>query len=267
MMMILTYPKATLIAFLATRAISTDAAYRMYSLQPITPMHRSFSAGIFPSMNRQAFFPREFGRIMHDFIEMFDNVLGSFDETFYEPLEMSRLIPRPSYLLEAKPESNALALIEKKKAMEITQNDKDLQIVLSIPGAKASDINLQLDQDNRVLKVFGEIHREEEGISVKSSFYKTFVLSRNIDASKISARMENGVLAISVPKTLDDEKKIRRIDIVEEKVEQEEHDMTIAEMSNENKETEVETNQKMIEIPEVQVVKDDSVIDLDIQQA
>ncbi len=262
-----TYPKATLIAFLATMAASANAAYRMYSLQPIKPMHRSLSAEMFPSMNRRAFFPRDIERIMHDFDDMFDNVLGSFEDMFYDPFDMSRLAPKSSYLLQARPESNALALTEKKKAMEINQNDKEFQIMLSIPGAKASDINLQLDEGNRILTVFGESHREEKGISVKSSFHKTFTLNRNIDASKIMAKMENGVLAITAPKTLENEKKVRRIIVLDEKLEQEEQDTTTAQISNENTETDIEMNKKSVQTPEVEDLKDDSIIDLDIQQA
>jgi len=259
------YTRATLLAFLAMMAGSTDAAYRMY-LQPSKPMSRALSARMIQTMSRQAFFPRDVGRIMQDFDELFDSVLGRFDEFYYEPTGMSRLASRPSYLLHARPEKGALALRETKKAMEITQNDHELHIVLNIPGANASDINLQLEQDDRILRVFGETTREDDGIAVKSSFHRTFVLDRNIDASNITAKMVDEVLTITAPKTLKEKKEVRTIDIVEEKVEQEKE--VVASGVDDVKEESAGVNHLMEKTPaeENENLKDNSVIDLDLQK-
>merc|ERR1711971_879736 len=77
-------------------------------------------------------------------------------------------------------------------------------------------MGLSLEENDRVLKISGKATQEEEGISVQSSFNRSFTLGRNVDTDNISASLENNVLAITAPK-LSKEETVRRIDIVENK--------------------------------------------------
>jgi HSP20 family protein len=245
------YPKAAIVAIFASLAVSTDAAYRM-SMQSRPSM--SLGERMIPSMmSGQSFFARDVGRIMHEFDDLFGNVVGGFDDAMYQPFLLKRTI-RPSYLLQANPESSSLALKGAKKAFDITQNDKEFQIAVNIPGAKASDVNLQLENDDRILRVFGEMNREDEGISVRSRFEKTFMLHRNIDASKITAHFDSGVLTITAPKKVEEKENVRRINIVE-------HD------NEETHEPDVKGENQHVAAAvleeKVAAVNDDSVIDLD----
>mmetsp|Transcript_27190 Transcript_27190/g.51375 ORF Transcript_27190/g.51375 Transcript_27190/m.51375 type:complete len:173 (-) Transcript_27190:84-602(-) len=128
---------------------------------------------------------------------------------------------RPSQLLEGSLIPNALAQSgAAKNALGIMQDDKQIQITVDAPGAKASDINLQLKEDGRRLTISGETKREEGDISVHSRFERSFTLSRDIDTSQISAQMDNGVLTITAPKYEEVRENILRINIVEnEKIE------------------------------------------------
>ena len=85
-------------------------------------------------------------------------------------------------------------------------------------GATANDINLSLEENNSVLKMSGKATQEDEGISVQSSFSRSFTLGRNVDTDNISASLDNNVLKITAPKKLEVVKETtRHIDIVENK--------------------------------------------------
>merc|ERR1712013_443183 len=100
-----------------------------------------------------------------------------------------------SYLLEGKPTTtNALA-----------------------QGAKASDINLQLNEDGCVLTISVETKREEGGISVHSRFEKSFTLGCDVDTSQITAKVEHGTLTITAPKNEEVKEIVRKIEVTEEK--------------------------------------------------
>merc|ERR1712013_800081 len=146
-------------------------------------------------------------------------MLGDVDAMFYEPLSLQRMSRPLSYLLEGKPTtSNALAQGTKpKSALGITQDDKQVQFEVEVPGAKASDINLRLNEDGRVLTISGETKREEGGISVHSRFEKSFTLGHNVGTSQITAEMKHGTLTITAPKNEAVKKSVRKIEVTEEK--------------------------------------------------
>jgi hypothetical protein len=95
---------------------------------------------------------------------------------------------------------------------------------------------------------------------VHSRFDRAFALNRDVDTSKISARIDDGVLTIVAPKYDGEVKEnIRRIDIVEnEKVESDE--AAIDEVMD------TQTSHKKEESPKMEQEVDDSVIDLDLKQ-
>merc|ERR1712013_867764 len=205
-------------ALLASLA-STEAAYGRVYLGTSRPSMALGSRGL-PTLSRPSLFSRDIRRTFHDMEEMFDSMLGDVDAMFYEPLSLQR-ISRPSlYLLEGKPTTtNALTQgTNAKSALGITQDDKQVQFKIKVPGAKASDINLQLNEDGRVLTISGETKHEEGGISVHSRLEKSFTLGRDVDTSQITAEMEHGTLTITAPKNEEVKKSVRKIEVTEEKM-------------------------------------------------
>mmetsp|Transcript_10537 Transcript_10537/g.18508 ORF Transcript_10537/g.18508 Transcript_10537/m.18508 type:complete len:267 (+) Transcript_10537:101-901(+) len=221
-----------------------------------------------PTRSRPSLFSRGIARTIHDMDEMVNSMLGGMDEMFYEPFALQR-ISRPSYLLQEKPAKNALSQgMENKNALGITQDDKQVQFAVEVPGAKASDINLQLDEDGRVLKISGETKREEGGISVHSRFERSFTLNRDIDTSRISARMDDGVLTITAPKYEEVKETVRRIEVAEDnKIEDEkvveEKERVDASISHEENEKSPKSKD---ESQTVKPESDESLIDLDKQE-
>jgi HSP20 family molecular chaperone IbpA len=171
-----------------------------------------------PELSRQSFFSRDVAQVMRDFDEMFDSMtmMRDFEDVFYEPFAIQqRLMSRPSFLLPGAPDKASLALGVPKQTYEVSQDEKQIQIKVNVPGTEASDVIVQMDEETRLLKISGKSIREDKGISVHSSFERTFSMNRDIDISQISARMENGALLIIAPKYDKVKDSMRRIDIVD----------------------------------------------------
>ncbi|KAL7522680.1 hypothetical protein ACHAWX_007709 [Stephanocyclus meneghinianus] len=113
-----------------------------------------------------------------------------------------------------------------------------------------------MEEENRLLKISGKSMREDNGISVHSSFERTFSMNRDIDTSKISARMENGALLITAPKYDIVKDSVRLIDIVDSGSKSE----VTGHINGEERAGSVLAAKSETKAP-----ADDSIIDLDVQ--
>ncbi len=117
-----------------------------------------------PALGGPSLLSRDARRVMRDMDEMFDSILGDFDDIFYTPrLLLPRMSGPSPYLLRwGASESNARTLIAARpgNAHWITHDDRQLNIAMDVRGAEASNIDLRLDEDGRVLRIFGETKRE-----------------------------------------------------------------------------------------------------------
>lgn len=92
-------------------------------------------------------------------------------------------------------------------AVDIKEEEKRYLIRADIPGVNPKDIEITFD--NGVLSIHGErkLENEEEKDGYKrverayGSFSRQFSLPDSVDAEKISAKGNHGVLEISVPKS------------------------------------------------------------------
>lgn len=94
--------------------------------------------------------------------------------------------------------------------VDIVENDKAFELHVAVPGMNKEDF--KIDLNDNYLTVSGErkFSREQNENNFHSietqygSFSRSFALPENVDASKINAKYNNGILEITVPK---DEKK------------------------------------------------------------
>lgn len=94
-------------------------------------------------------------------------------------------------------------------AMEIIEKNGDLVVTAELPGVSAKDVEVTVDEG--ILNIRGEKKEElKEGEPESKyhmwerrygSFQRSFTLPRTVDAEKISAKFENGVLTIKLPKS------------------------------------------------------------------
>ena len=89
---------------------------------------------------------------------------------------------------------------------DIHETDEALAIAMEVPGVAKDGVEVTLEKD--VLKVVGQVDFSNyEGLAPMYSeyevghFQRSFSLSSKIDQGGISARVENGVLNLHLPKT------------------------------------------------------------------
>ena len=100
--------------------------------------------------------------------------------------------------------------------VDIFETDNEITLLADIPGVTAD--NLTIDLRENILTLTGEVApfegANEEDILVEyeiGKYYRQFNLSSVIDQSKIDAKLNDGVLRLSLPKV--EEVKPRQIEI------------------------------------------------------
>ena len=83
---------------------------------------------------------------------------------------------------------------------EITDNHEKFEIAVDLPGVKASDVNVSIENDGQVLTLKGHRETKKEGYAYASKFSQSFTLDPAVDADKFTANLQNGVLVVSAPK-------------------------------------------------------------------
>ena len=98
---------------------------------------------------------------------------------------------------------------------EIHEDDNKLQLSIDVPGVKAEDMKVELEQNGRLLHLSGGRKVEKEGSMTETRFDKRFTLAENMDVSQITANLADGVLVVSAPKKQIEEEKTTTIAITE----------------------------------------------------
>lgn len=93
-------------------------------------------------------------------------------------------------------------------AMDITEDEASFKLTAELPGLTEKDVQVALSSDTITIK--GEKRQEREQkeknyhLSERSygEFQRSFVLPGGVDRDKVSAAFVNGVLTVTLPKTI-----------------------------------------------------------------
>ena len=100
--------------------------------------------------------------------------------------------------------------------MNIMETKDNYKLELCIPGLTKDDVKLSIDQEgNLVVEMTKETKNEEKNNEVRylrhefsvEHFRQTVMLPEDIHKEQISAKVENGILDIVIPKVTMEEKK------------------------------------------------------------
>ncbi|MEO2017687.1 MAG: Hsp20/alpha crystallin family protein [Fuerstiella sp.] len=89
--------------------------------------------------------------------------------------------------------------------IDIYETNDGLVLYADLPGVTTEGLELQV-QDNR-LALFGRVRNDQDGQVILHEEYKvgdflrSFILSDEVDHEHISARLNNGVLRVELPRT------------------------------------------------------------------
>ena len=103
---------------------------------------------------------------------------------------------------------------------DITENEKEYVLEAELPGFKKEDINIDIDNNYLTISAERNVSNEEKdkkGNVIRSersygSFSRSFDIT-GVDAEKIDAEYENGVLKLTMPKKEEIIPKTRRLEI------------------------------------------------------
>lgn len=100
--------------------------------------------------------------------------------------------------------------------MNVSESDNDYLLELTVPSLKKEDLNLSLDADgNLVIEMVKEQKSEEKDEKRNYlrrefgsiQFKRVMALPENVKKDKISAKVEDGMLRVTLPKVTEEEKK------------------------------------------------------------
>lgn len=110
-------------------------------------------------------------------------------------------------------------------AINVVEHKTNFVVEVAAPGMSKEDFSVRIDEDNNLVismeKKTDEKFSDPDSRYLRrefgySKFMQTILLPDNVDEQKISAKMENGVLRIDIPKLSEEEikKAQRQIEIV-----------------------------------------------------
>jgi HSP20 family protein len=101
-------------------------------------------------------------------------------------------------------------MAEEKRERQITppvdiyETENDVVLVADVPGLTKE--NLEIDIDNEELTIKGAFEEQDSGGQklinecIYGEYYRAFTLGDVIDREKISAKLDDGVLTLTLPK-------------------------------------------------------------------
>jgi HSP20 family protein len=119
---------------------------------------------------------------------------------------MTQLIDAAFRTVPANGERDGARVWREMPRADILEGEKDFIIRMNVPGVEAKDLEISLE--NRVLTVKAErdiefpegykAHRRE--MPAKISLSRSFNLGDGVEADQIGAKLESGVLTVTLPK-------------------------------------------------------------------
>jgi HSP20 family protein len=103
--------------------------------------------------------------------------------------------------------------------LDFAEDDKSFRVAIELPGMTDKDVAVSLT--DRTLTISGEKKEEKEKKDKEvyrrerayGSFRRVMELPGDVDADKINASFQNGVLTIDLPKTKEAQDKVRQIPV------------------------------------------------------
>ena len=107
-------------------------------------------------------------------------------------------------------------------AINVKENKDEYDIELAAPGTTKEDFNVNLDNDgNLVIKMEHKDNKKDENKKEHylrrefsySNYEQALTLPEDVETGKIEAKVENGVLHVTLPRTHTAEKETKRIEV------------------------------------------------------
>ncbi len=102
-------------------------------------------------------------------------------------------------------------------SLDVAETDNAFEVTAELPGASPENIEVSLKDDMLTIKAEKKAEKEDKKKNYHlhersyGMFQRSFMLPAGVDASKVDARFDKGILKISLPKLPEAEAKVRKI--------------------------------------------------------
>merc|ERR1712232_966621 len=104
---------------------------------------------------------------------------------------------------------NFASSVMSDNACKVIECDAKYEFLLDVPGVKAKDIKVQLEENGTVLSIKALRKSRDDEEFVEHVIEKKLSLSSNVDQDKLTANVEDGVLLVTL-------KKLDQIDVIKD---------------------------------------------------
>jgi len=99
-------------------------------------------------------------------------------------------------------------------AVNILENESEFKVEVAAPGLSKEDFHIEMPEENHLVVSMEKKTENKEGEGNRYlrrefsyvNFRQSMILPDNVDSEKIEAKVENGVLSISIPKQKEEDK-------------------------------------------------------------
>jgi len=110
-------------------------------------------------------------------------------------------------------------LTEFSPKINISENDKEIEVTVEVPGMDQNDVEINLRDD--ILTIRGEKKQEKEEKDKEyyhversyGSFYRSLQIPCEVEQDKVKATFKKGVLKINLPKSEKARENVRKIEV------------------------------------------------------
>jgi len=91
-------------------------------------------------------------------------------------------------------------------ALDLTETEKEYRVLANLPGVSKDDVKLSIDKKTLTIEVTQQFEKEDDQIiyhhreRFSGKYHRVIHLPENVDTNAIKAKMENGVLELTIPK-------------------------------------------------------------------
>eukprot|EP00571_Detonula_confervacea_P006054 CAMPEP_0172313876 /NCGR_PEP_ID=MMETSP1058-20130122/21174_1 /TAXON_ID=83371 /ORGANISM="Detonula confervacea, Strain CCMP 353" /LENGTH=165 /DNA_ID=CAMNT_0013027601 /DNA_START=46 /DNA_END=543 /DNA_ORIENTATION=- len=126
-----------------------------------------------------------------------NSVFAGFDDDFFsDPIVPSTLLGTQSTLTDFKTDT----MRHSSPRYEVTENKNQFRLAVDVPGVKPDNMKIELENDGHVLHMSGGRKVKTDTSYEEYKFDKRFTLGKDLDTSKITAHLSDGVLVLTAPK-------------------------------------------------------------------
>lgn len=146
----------------------------------------------------------------------FESLRSEIDQLFDEFTSSFWRRPFGSALMQRMPRLSEWAVAP---AVDVVETEQSYEITAELPGIAEQDIEVKISNGSLTIKGEKQESKEEKEKEYYLSerrygaFQRTFQMPEGVDASKVEATFAKGVLTITLPKTVEAQKKERKITV------------------------------------------------------